>query len=100
MLLIALAAVFYIYLRSKRRDRLARIALDSNSRPRDEEERVPLGAESFELDAPSNGYHDNGNGGASKGKQRSRHDDYDEAEGDGQVVFELGDDDEDRRKSQ
>ena len=78
----------YFYLRARNRFRKSRIALEP--RPiQDEEERVPLGpGEVHELgDYPpsgsGNGYKGSGNG--------SAREDY--GDGDTQVVFELGDED-------
>ncbi len=90
LLLMAVTGI-YFYLRSKRSHRLARIAL-SSSTPRDEEERVPLGPESFELNTHENGYERQGDASGYKGKVR------DEGEYQSQdVVFELGDEEEDER---
>jgi hypothetical protein len=85
------ATGFYFYLRSKRRHRLARIVL-SSSTPRDEEERVPLGPESFELSTHENGYERNGAGPGYKGKVREE-EEYQPQD----VVFELGEEDDDER---
>jgi hypothetical protein len=92
LLLLLSAAGLYFYFKARKRYRLARIALDSN-RPRDEEERVPLGPESFEMDDAQHVYDRDGRNGHDndadyKGKARQK--DY--ATDD--VVFELGDDDE------
>lgn len=86
------AAGLYFYLRAKNRYRKARISLEP--RPlQDEEERVPLGqgGEAHEMgdyrgsrSPPTSGFKPHGNGFARN--------DYND--GDGHVVFELGDDDE------